>query len=58
MVKNKIKTLVKYAKFVASKAKKKGKPLARKVLTESIKLERMMEAEAKKVLSKKKKRKR
>jgi len=54
----KIKTLVKYARGVARTAKKKGKPLARKILTESIKLERLMEREAKKVLSDKKKPKR
>ena len=50
---SKIKTLVRYAKSIASKAKKKGKPLARKILSESIKLERMMESKAKKVINKK-----
>ncbi|MBS3143335.1 hypothetical protein J4446_00440 [Candidatus Woesearchaeota archaeon] len=50
----KINTLVRYAKAVARAAKKKGKPMARKVLAESIKLERFMEAEAKKVLNSRK----
>lgn len=47
----KIKTLVKYAKGIAITAKKRGKPMARKILSESIKLERLMEREAKKALS-------
>jgi anti-sigma factor ChrR (cupin superfamily) len=46
----KIRTLIKYARGIASTAKKKAKPMARKILDESIKLERVMEAEAKKVL--------
>lgn len=58
MLGNKVKTLVRYAKVVAKKAKKKGKPVARKILSESIKLERMIEGEAKKILSEKRKKKR
>ena len=58
MLGNKVKTLVRYAKGVAKKAKKKGKPVARKILSESIKLERMIEGEAKKILSEKGKKKR
>jgi hypothetical protein len=54
----KIRNLVKYARGIAKVAKKKAKPMARKILNESIKLERMMEAEAKKMLSKKSKKKR
>ena len=50
----KIRTLIKYARGIAKTAKKKVKPMARKILDESIKLERMMEAEAKKVLRDKK----
>ena len=50
----KIKSLIKYAKGVVKTAKKKGKPLARKILDESIKLERLMEKEAKKALAGKK----
>ena len=48
----KVKELKKYAKYIASKAKKSAKPLARKILSESVKLERMYENEAKKVLNK------
>ena len=58
MLGNKVKTLVRYAKVVAKKAKKKGKPVARKILPESIKLERMIEGEAKKILREKGKKKR
>lgn len=53
-----IKTLVKYARGVARTAKKKAKPAARRILKESIKLERLMEREAKKALATKKKPKR
>ena len=55
MIKGKINSLVKYAKEIARKSKKKAKPVARKILSESIKLERIMEAEAKKMLNEKKK---
>jgi hypothetical protein len=58
MVRNKIRTLVGYSRAIARKAKKKAKPLARKILSESIKLERIMESEAKKVLNEKSKKKR
>ena len=50
----KIRTLIKYARGIAKTAKKKAKPMVRKILDESIKLERMMEEEAKKVLRDKK----
>ena len=48
-----VKELKKYAKYVASKARAKAKPIARSILLESIKLERMLENEAKKALSEK-----
>jgi len=50
---SKIKAVVKYARDIVRKSRRKAKPLARKILSESIKLERMMEAEAKKRLNKK-----
>jgi len=53
MFKSRIKTVVGYAREIARKSRKKAKPLARKILSESIKLERMMEEEAKKALSRK-----
>ena len=57
-MRKKIKILVKYSREIARRAKKKAKPVARKILSESIKLERIMEAEAKKVLSEKSRKKR
>jgi len=53
MFKSRIKTVVGYAREIARKSRKKAKPLARKILSESIKRERMMEEEAKKALSRK-----
>tara|TARA_Y100000034_G_scaffold107718_1_gene137540 strand:+ start:394 stop:624 length:231 start_codon:yes stop_codon:yes gene_type:complete len=46
----KVKMFVRQARGIAKRAKKKAKPLARRILNESIKLERLMEREAKKVL--------
>ena len=48
-----IKRMANYARDIVRKSRRKAKPLARKILSESIKLERMMEAEAKKRLNKK-----
>ena len=53
-----IKRMANYARDIVRKSRRKAKPLARKILSESIKLERMMESEAKKVLSEKKKKRR
>ncbi|KKQ17617.1 MAG: hypothetical protein US31_C0017G0011 [Berkelbacteria bacterium GW2011_GWA1_36_9] len=55
MMLKKVKELKKYARVVASKAEAKARPLARKILLGSIKLERMLENEAKKLLAEKRK---
>jgi len=58
MISKTVRSLVRYARAASKIARKKAKPTARRILNESIKLERMMESEAKKILGDKKKKRR